>query len=143
MDGGVASPDNQPLAEFVKVGVTKPTLLLRSQPLYDDTTLARRGLTREQWVKRGEAGRLALDGFIGRARATIRLVSIAGTGHFSFSDAPFAFPSAITRFGGRIIRPERGWTIITTVLRTYFENEFRGGGDGLDALRTRFPELTF
>ena len=142
MDGGVAAPDKQPLADFVSAGVTKPTLLLRSQPLYDDTTLARRGMTREQWEKRGEVGNQTLAEFIGRARAPLRHASVAGTGHFSFSDAPYVMPSAITRFGGRIIRPERGRTIITTVLRMYFENEFAGRGDGLDALRGQFPELT-
>jgi dienelactone hydrolase len=141
MDGGVAAPDKQPLADFVLSGTTKPTLLLRSQPLYDDTTLARRGITREQWEKRGEAGTQTLAEFILRAGGPIRHASVAGTGHFNFSDAPWVMPSAINRFGGRIIQPRRGWTIITTVLRTYFESEFAGRGNGLDALRARFPEL--
>ena len=141
MDGGVAAPDKQPLADFVSVGVTKPTLVLRSQPLYDDTTLARRGMTREQWEKRGEAGTQTLAEFMGRARAPVRQASVAGTGHFNFSDAPWVMPSAITRFGGRIIEPTRGWMIITTTLRTYFENEFAGRGDGLAELHARFPEL--
>ena len=142
LDGGVAAPDKQPLADFVMAGVTKPALLLRSQPLYDDTTLARRGMTRDQWEKRGEAGNQTLAEFIGRAHAPIRHASVAGTGHFNFSDAPWVMPSAINRFGGRIIHPMRGWTIITTVLRTYFDSEFGGRGDGLDALHARFPELT-
>ena len=142
MDGGVAAPDKQPLADFVPNGVTKPTLLLRSQPLYDDTTLARRGMTRDQWEKRGEVGNQTLAEFIARAKAPIRHVSVAGTGHFNFSDAPWVMPSAINRFGGRIIQPMRGWTIITTTLRAYFENEFAGRGDGLNELHAQFPELT-
>jgi hypothetical protein len=45
LDGGIASPEQQPLADFVETGITKPTLFLRSQPLYDDADFARRGLT--------------------------------------------------------------------------------------------------
>ena len=142
MDGGMASPDKQPMADFVPRGVTKPTLLLRSQPLYDDTTFARRKITREQWTKQGEAGKLAMEELAQRSTGPLRMAHVAGTGHFNFSDAPFVMPSAITRFGGRIIRPDRGWTIITTVLRTYFESELAGHGDGLAALASRYPELT-
>jgi dienelactone hydrolase len=143
MDGGVASPEKEPLAEFVTRGVTKPTLFLRSEPLYDDTTLARRGMTREQWAKRGEAGRVAFGELVSRSRAgAIVTARVAGTGHFSFSDAPFVMPSAITRFGGRIIQPPRGWTVITSLLRAYFESELRGRGDGLAAVASRFGELT-
>lgn len=143
MDGGVASPEKEPLAEFVTRGVTKPTLFLRSEPLYDDTTLARRGMTREQWVKRGEAGRVTFGELVSHSRAGALVTArVAGTGHFSFSDAPFVMPSAITRFGGRIIQPTRGWNVITSVLRTYFESELRGRGDGLAAVAARFGELT-
>jgi alpha-beta hydrolase superfamily lysophospholipase len=142
MDGGMAAPDKQPLADFVTRGVSKPTLLLRAQPLYDDTTFARRGTTREKWEKQAESGRIALDEFAARSGANLRVAHVAGAGHFSFTDAPFVMPTALTRFGGRIIRAERGWTLITTVLRTYFDAEFRGAGDGLDALTARFPELT-
>jgi hypothetical protein len=142
MDGGLAGPDKEPLADFVARGASKPTLVLRSQPLYDDTTFARRGITREQWAKQGEAGRIALEEFVERSRGPVRVAYVAGTGHFSFTDAPFVMPSAITRFGGRIIQPERGWLVITTVLRTYFDTELAGRGDGLATLTVRFPELT-
>jgi dienelactone hydrolase len=142
MDGGMAAPDKQPLADFVTRGVSKPTLLLRAQPLYDDTTFARRGTTREKWEKQAESGRIALEEFTARSGTHLRVAHVAGAGHFSFTDAPFVMPTAITRFGGRIIRPERGWALITTVLHTYFDAEFRGTGDGLDALTARFPELT-
>ena len=143
MDGGVSSPEKEPLAEFVTRGVTKPTLFLRSAPLYDDTTLARRGMTREQWEKRGEAGRAAFADLSSRSqRGALVTAHVAGTGHFSFSDAPFVMPSAITRFGGRIIQPARGWNVITSALRAYFESELRGRGDGLAAVAARFRELT-
>jgi len=142
MDGGLAAPDLQPLADFVNAGITKPALFLRSQPLYDDTTLTRRGMTREQWVKRGAAGRLAFDSLAARSPGLLWTVQVAGTGHFSFSDAPFTMPSAITRFGGRIIAAERGWSVITATLRTFFDRELKGQGDGIAALAARMPELT-
>ncbi len=142
MDGGVTSPDHQPLADFVERGVTKPTLFLRSQPLYDDTTLARRGLTREQWVARGEAGRIGFEQLAARSRGSLWEAFVAGTGHFSFTDAPFVMASAISRFGGRIIDARRGWTVITAALRAYFDRELSGKGDGLAAVAARDSELT-
>jgi dienelactone hydrolase len=141
LDGGLSSPDGEPMAEFEKRPVTKPLLIFRSKPLYDDTTFARRHTTREQWEKQGAAGTKALADFANRSKETVRVARLAGAGHFNFSDAPFVFPTAITRFGGRIIDGQRGWLIITTVLRTYFENEFAGKGDGLAPLRSRFLEL--
>jgi dienelactone hydrolase len=142
MDGGVAGPEQQPLADFVSSGITKPTLFLRSQPLYDDTTLTRRGMTREQWVKRGEEGKLAYEGLIARSTGPILVAHIAGTGHFSYSDAPFVMPSAIARFGGRIIAAERGWTVATSALRAFFDRELNGKGNGLISLAAQMPELT-
>jgi len=142
MDGGLAAPDGAPLADFVPRGIHHPALFLRSQPLYDDTTLARRGLTREQWVKRGEAGKRAFDGLAARSKGKLWSVQVAGTGHFSFSDAPFVMPSAITRFGGRIIAPERGWQVITAVLRAWFDRELMQRGEGITALTVTMPELT-
>lgn len=142
LDGGVAAPDQEPLADFVARGVTKPSLFLRSQPLYDDTTFARRGITREEWERRGEGGRLAFDAFTERSPGPLWVASVAGTGHFSFSDAPFVMPTAISRFGGRIIDPVRGWTILTTVLRTFFDRELTGQGEAVSSLAGRFPELT-
>ena len=142
MDGGLAAPDGAALADFVPRGIHHPTLFLRSQPLYDDTTLARRGMTREQWTKRGEAGKRALDSLAARSRGQLWSVQVAGTGHFSFSDAPYVMPSALTRFGGRIIAPDRGWRVITAVLGAWFDRELLQRGDGITALTVTMPELT-
>jgi dienelactone hydrolase len=142
MDGGVSSPDGKPMAAFVEHGVTKPTLFLRSQPIYDDSTLARRGMTRAEWVKRGEGGRIGFDSLVARSRGPLRVAFVAGTGHFSFSDAAFVMPTAITRFGGRIIEPTRGWTVITSAVRAYFDETLSGGKGALDAVAARYPELT-
>ncbi|MEO7455735.1 MAG: hypothetical protein ABIY52_05690 [Gemmatimonadaceae bacterium] len=142
MDGGVSSPDGKPMAAFVEHGVTKPTLFLRSQPIYDDTTLARRGMTRAEWVKRGEGGRIGFDSLVARSRGPLRVAFVAGTGHFSFSDAAFVMPTAITRFGGRIIEPTRGWTVITSAVRAYFDETLSGKRGALAAVVAKYPELT-
>jgi hypothetical protein len=99
-------------------------------------------MTREQWVKRGEAGRLAYAELIARSTGPVWVAFIAGTGHFSYSDAPFVMPSAITRFGGRIIAAERGLAVASTVIRAFFDRELRGAGGGLEGLSERMPELT-
>jgi hypothetical protein len=67
---------------------------------------------------------------------------VAGAGHFSFTDAPFVLPSAITRFGGRIIAPERGFEVITSVLVVWLDAELDRRGEGLSNLAARMPELT-
>ncbi|HJR54533.1 MAG TPA: hypothetical protein VJ982_12575 [Gemmatimonadota bacterium] len=140
MDGGLASPDEEPLAEFVETGVGKPTLFLRSKPLYSDEDFARRGVTREEWEKRGEPGRRAFASFAARSPGPVCTAHVAGTGHFSFSDAPFVMPSAIARFGGQIIDARRGLLVITTVLHDFFEAVFEGGS-GCEELDPPFAEV--
>jgi dienelactone hydrolase len=145
LDGGMASPEQEPMADFVATGTTKPTLLLRSKPLYSDADFARRGLTREQWEKRGEGGRIALDSVFARARGPLWMGFVAGTGHMSFSDAPFVMPSAISRFGGKIIAAQRGLLVITSVMRAFFDQELghaTNAVDELSKLSARFPEVT-
>jgi dienelactone hydrolase len=142
LDGGLVTPASEPLARFVVDGPARPTLILRSHPIYRDEDLARRGLTRAQWEARGAAGAAALEELARRTRVPLTLARIAGTGHFSFSDAPFVMPSAITRFGGEIIDPQRGLRVTTAAIRAFFEDAF-GARDGrafAEALR-EFPEL--
>src|SRR6185295_15599746 len=103
LDGGLATPTKEPLAAFVTTGVVKPTLFLRSHPLYSDADLAKRGLTREQWEARGAGGKAALDAFLAKAQAPLVVLQVAGTGHMTFSDAPFVMPETISRFGGTIL----------------------------------------
>jgi dienelactone hydrolase len=142
LDGGLVTPEGQPMADFVAGGVTKPTLILRSQPIYSDEDHARRGRTREQWEASGKPALAALDSLARRSSGALFIGRVAGTGHLSFSDGPFTMPTTITRFGGKIIDATRGWIVITTVVREYFAAVFAGHpatfpGD----LLSRFPEL--
>ena len=142
MDGGIVTPDREPLADFVDRGLTKPALFLRSHPVYSDEDLAKRSLTRGQWEKRGEAGNAALADLASRSGANLTQASISPSGHFSFSDAPFVMPTAISRFGGKILAPRRSWLVVTRTLRAYLDHELAGRGGGPSSLVGEFPELT-
>jgi dienelactone hydrolase len=130
LDGGLVAPDGEPLAGFVGAGPARPTLILRSHPLYRDEDFRRRGITREQWEARGAAGAAALAELARRSPAPLTVAHVAGTGHFSFSDAPFVMPAAITRFGGEIIEPLRGLHVITRAIRAFLEDAFASGEPG-------------
>jgi len=108
LDGGLTTPEGEPLADFVAKGVTKPALLLLSKPLYSDEDLAKRGMTRAQWLARAGVGGAAFDSLKARSTGEVTVARLAGTGHFSFSDAPFVMPSTISRFGGTPIEPRKG-----------------------------------
>jgi dienelactone hydrolase len=142
LDGGLVTPEGEPLARFVTSGMAKPALILRSKPLYGEADFARRGLTREQWEARGAAGKAALAALASRSTAPLVVAGVAGTGHFSFSDAPFVMPAAITRFGGEIIEPRRGWLVITGAIRAFLDETLAAqpGRTLADALR-EFSEL--
>ena len=141
LDGGFTEPTGEPIADFVPRGVSAPTLLLRSHPLYGPADFARRGITREEWEKRGEAGHRALDSLAARSPAFWR-GEVAGTGHFNFSDAPFVMPGTITRFGGKIIAPQRSLLVIGGAIRAFLRQELDGVSGALVAAARRYPELT-
>lgn len=142
MDGGLTTPTGQPMADWVADGVVRPTLLLDSKPLYSDADLAKRGRTRAQWDAMGESMRRALDTLRRVDAAPLYLVKVAGTGHMNFSDAPFVMPNTITRFGGRIIDPTRGWTVITGTLRAFLGQALPPTPQlALEPLTQAYPEL--
>jgi len=142
LDGGLVTPDREPLARCAADGAKRPSLLLRSKPLYDDADFARRGITREDWEKRGAPTKAALEAFSAASKAPFVVAAVAGTGHLSFSDAPFVMPDTITRFGGKPIDPARGRWEITTAVRTFLEDAFadRAGGAFTAALKD-LPEI--
>jgi hypothetical protein len=141
LDGGVAAPDHAPLADFVATGITTPALFLRSMPLYTDADFARRGITREEWEKRGEGGRIALDSLVARSRGPLWMGHVAGTGHLSFSDAPFVMPTTISRFGGKVIDPKRGLDVIGSTLRSFFDQQLNDWPDKLGVIAQYYPEV--
>ncbi len=142
LDGGLVTPDREPLARCVADGAKRPSLLLRSKPIYDDADFARRGITRAEWEKRGAPGKAAFEAFSAASKAPFVVAAVAGTGHMSFGDAPFVMPDTITRFGGKPIDPARGLRVVTTAVRAFLEDAFAGkAGAAFTAAPKDLPEL--
>lgn len=117
--------DGAPFGDSLK-GAIAPVLVLRSHPLYSDADLQKRGRTREQMEKAGAEARRVWSDFKSKSNDTpLLILSVQGTGHFSFTDSPFVMPDAITRFGGKIIAPERGAQIVSTCLLDFFDGELQ------------------
>jgi dienelactone hydrolase len=142
LDGGLAAPTGEPICECLVTGLDRPSLLLRSRPVYSDQDFAKRGTTRAQWLERNRAGGVAFDSLIARSRGAVVAAAVEGTGHFNFSDAPFVMPSAINRFGGRIIDGDRGYRLIVATMVQFFDRAFAGDRrPSLAPVAARFPEL--
>jgi len=124
-------------------GATRPVLVLQSKPLYSDADLAKRGRTREQFEKAGAESRRTWTEFTAKSGANpVYVLSVLGAGHFSFSDAPFVMPDTITRFGGKIVDPNRGYSVITTCVLEFLEASWQDKAQP-PAMRkcVAFPEL--
>lgn len=144
LDGGLLDPHHQPIVDFVREGLARPTLFLLEKPVYSDSDLARRHLTRAQFEARGGGYAELLDSLTHRGPGPLLIARLTGTGHLTFSDAPFVMPTTITRFGGRIIEGRRGFEIISAAVRTFFDAAFSHGDERtVTALSHRYPELVF
>jgi pimeloyl-ACP methyl ester carboxylesterase len=134
--------DGAPFGKVTQEGVKRPTLVMRSQPIYSDEDLAKRGRTRAQWEEMGRQGKLMWDSMLPRDKSTpVYTVKPKGTGHMSYSDAPFVMPDTITRFGGRIIDARRGYEIITRYILAFFDKYLDGKpSDLLDGTNSPYPE---
>jgi dienelactone hydrolase len=116
-----ADLDGAPFGKVKEEGSKRPTLIMRSGPIYSDEDLAKRGRTREQWEEMGRQGRAMWNEFFQKSKGVpVYSVKINGTGHMS-SDAPFVMPDTINRFGGRIIDARRGFEIMTHYIRDFFD----------------------
>lgn len=139
-----ANMDGAPFGRAQKEGVGCHTLIIRSSPDYSDEDLARRGRTREQWEEMGRKGRAAYAAiFQSRSGTSVCQVKIKGTGHMNFSDTPFVMPDTITRFGGRIIEPARGFNLISVYLRAFFDKHLLGKSSSLfEGPNNLYPEVS-
>jgi pimeloyl-ACP methyl ester carboxylesterase len=135
MDGG---PSKVSTAD----GVKRPTLVLLSSPIYSDEELAKKGRTKEGAEKAGKERQETWDRVFAVQKQPFWVARVRGTGHMSFTDAPFVMPTTITRFGGRILEPTRTIEIVGTAVRAFFDQEIRGvKSDLLSGASAGFPEL--
>lgn len=136
--------DGAPFGRVEQEGFRRPTLVLGSGPDYSDEDLAARGRTREEWDRMGAQIRSIWESIASvRPDTPAYFVSIRGTGHMSFSDAPFVMPTTLTRFGGRIIEPKRGFEITMATLRAFLDVHLQGqDGEPFETLQARYPEVS-
>jgi dienelactone hydrolase len=124
--GAACDMDGLPMHDALENGVPKPALFLRSQPVYSDRDLETLGRTRARWEEMGATYRAMVKSMFDKQPLVPGFeVQLAGTGHMSFSDAPFLMPSTLNRFGGRLLTAERTWTLVTSVLFAFFDEELR------------------
>jgi pimeloyl-ACP methyl ester carboxylesterase len=138
-----ADLDGAPFGKVEERGIGKPTLLMLSSPIYSDEEQRKKGRTPEMVEAMGRERRALFEGIITKAgRVPAYYVRVSGTGHMSFSDAPFVMPDLITRFGGRIIDAKRGHEIVTAYLRQFFDRHLRGvPGELLKGASEHYPEV--
>lgn len=139
-----ADLDGAPFGKVTEEGLKRPTLIMRSGPVYSDEDLAKRGRTREQWEEMGRKGREMWGSLFEKSKGVpVYSIKINGTGHMSYSDAPFVMPDTINRFGGRIIEAGRGFEIMTNYIRDFFDKYLEGRRSGLlDGAGTPYAEVS-
>ncbi len=105
-------------------GIRGTALFLRSHPLYSAADLAKRHRTQEEFDKMGKKALTETQSLFSKPGGEAWVLSIDGTGHMSYSDAPYTMPTTISRFGGTIIEPGRLFKIVIRLMETYMEHEF-------------------
>lgn len=105
-------------------GIHGTALFLRSHPLYSAADLAKRHRTQEEFDKMGNKALAETQALFSKPGGEAWVLSIDGTGHMSYSDAPYTMPTTISRFGGTIIEPGRLFKIVIRLMETYMEHEF-------------------
>ena len=115
-----ADLDGAPFARTEREGLARPSLFVKSEPDYSDAELAAKGRTRPEGPRTGPWEAITAHG-----TAPCVYVGFHGTGHMSFSDAPFLMPDTITRFGGKIVPFERAHALLARLLLAFFDVHLR------------------
>src|SRR5262249_50130031 len=103
----VINLDGVPLGYVFDHGISTTALVLRSHVDYSDDDLARLHRTRAQWDERGRAALAEMQRLLSVPGGNAWVISIKGTNHSSFGDAPFTMPQVISHWGGKIMEPHR------------------------------------
>ena len=125
-------------------GFGAPTLVLQSWPEYSDADLAAAGRTREAWEAMGSTFESAWATAVHRSDSPVHRIWLRGFGHSSYGDAPWVMPNAITRFGGRIVGAQRGFELVSTYVRAFFDRYLSDYPTPLlDGPNPLWPEVAF
>lgn len=121
-----ANLDGAPFGVIRKEGVKKPSLIMRSNPVFTDEGLAKSGKTRADVDKFFQELNAPYDLLIPQQNdIPTYIVKIRGTGHLSFSDTPF-FKNITSPFGAKFMDGERSFLIVSDYLRAFFDKYLNG-----------------
>lgn len=128
--------DGAPFGEVETRGVGKPFLILLSEPDHDGRPPARdtaEAAERERFAQMGRERDSSWAAICARdSRYPCFPVKLKGTGHFSFSDAPFLTP-ALLRGVGATLSPARQHAAVSAKVLEFFDHYL--GGRPLRSLR--------
>jgi len=128
--------DGTPAAFAEREGLRRPSLFVKSQPIRGDEPLVASGLP-----SGNDSGPVSWDAIAAHVSAPSLYVGFAGTGHMTFSDAPFVMPDTITRFGGKLVPCDRAWHLFVALVSAFLDVQLRGGSERELMALDEEPEL--
>jgi len=107
--------------DLEELGLCKPTLVLKSAPIYSDAELEAAGRSPAEWKGMGDGIHALWRGLHEKGGGALAYASIRGTAHMSFCDAPFTMPATITAFGGTFLSAQRTYEVVGALVRAFLE----------------------
>lgn len=129
---GAFNMDGGSWEKLEPTGIAVEALVLRSYPVYSDAELAAKGRNKSDWEKMGKMIDNIHLYIYQKSKAPITQIKVKGTGHFSYSDAPFTAPYLINQFGGKILDKNRIKSISHAHIISFLNQLFDRPNSGLD-----------
>jgi dienelactone hydrolase len=130
--------DGIPESPIAEQGIKTGALMLRSHPDYSDADLIKLHRDPATWKAKGDKIKSDLAKLLAPHGPDVWVISIHGTGHMSYSDAPFTMPTTLTQFGGTYLDPQRTLAITISIVEQYLQHAFATASFSVDS----FPEAT-
>jgi len=130
--------DGIPESPIAEHGIKTSALMLRSHPDYSEADLIKLHRDPVTWKAKGDKIKSDLAKLLAAPGPDAWIISIQGTGHMSYSDAPFTMPTTLTQFGGTYLEPHRILTITISIVEQYLQHAFASASFTVDS----FPEAT-
>lgn len=105
---GAINMDGAPMTRTEATGLRAPTLVLKSLPAMEEPELAPGDPILSIWRSLAERG-----------GAACTYAGVFGSGHTSFSDAPFLLPDTLTRFGTQLAPREELHAVVSGLLLAF------------------------
>jgi pimeloyl-ACP methyl ester carboxylesterase len=105
-----------------KNGLKIPSLIMRSNPIYSDRELEKKGRNREMWDEMGKMIDSIHLNIYRKATVPITQIKVKGAGHMSFTDSPFYLPDLVNRFGGKIIDKKINQQLTKDFIVSFLDN---------------------